>query len=257
MTDAMLSDVEIYQSADGSFALDVRTDRDTVWVSRQQMADLFGRDVKTIGKHIGNARQEELAGAAVVAKFATTASDGKTYQVEHYDLDVVLAVGYRVKSAEGIHFRRWANDVLKRYVLAGVARNEHRLEQLGSIVRILSRSSDELVAGVADVLAGYLPSLTLLRDYDAGRLDAGPGTVAGWELTIEETRAVISEVRVEFPEDILFGGDRGGALEGELPFSTRDRNDTKVTACRVVDRIAFAMSRRSLEAGASDRSARD
>jgi prophage maintenance system killer protein len=214
MSEDTAGGVELYRSPDGSVSLGVRTGSGTVWVTRQQMAELFGRDVKTIGKHIGNARREELDGAAVVAKFATTAADGKTYQVEHYDLDVVLSVGYRVKSSEGIHFRRWATDVLKRYVLAGVARNDDRLEQIGSVVRILSRSSDDLVAGVADVLAGYLPGLQLLRDYDEGQLDAVPGSKAGWALTIEEARSVIAEVRAEFAEDALFGQERGGGLEG-------------------------------------------
>lgn len=217
MTEVSPSDIEIYQSGDGSFALEVRTEGETVWVSRQQMAELFGRDVKTIGKHIGNARREELADAATVAKFATVQQEGDRRverQVEHFNLDMVLSVGYRVKSTEGVHFRRWATDVLKRYVLAGAALNDRRLDQLGSIVRILSRSSDELVTGVADVLAGYLPGLTLLRDYDAGRLEAAPGTVPGWQLTTEETRAVIAGVAAEFPADTLFGRERGGALEG-------------------------------------------
>jgi prophage maintenance system killer protein len=214
MSEPARGEVELYASSDGSVALQVRTDGESFWVSRQQMADLFGRDVKTIGKHIANARREELDGESVVAKFATTAADGKTYQVEHYDLDVVLAVGYRVKSPEGVHFRRWANDVLKRYMTAGAAVNAERLEQLGSIVSILSRSVDELVAGVADVLAGYLPGLQLLRDYDAGELDAAPGTAPGWTLTIDEARSVIAQVGRDFTEDALFGKERGGALQG-------------------------------------------
>jgi len=122
-----VGEVEIYQSPDGSVRLDVRTDGDTVWLTRQQIGDLFSRDVKTIGKHVANARREELADQSVVAKFATTAADGKTYKVEHYNLDMVLSIGYRVKSPEGIQFRRWANDVLNRYVITDVATNEARL----------------------------------------------------------------------------------------------------------------------------------
>ena len=104
-----VGEVEIYQSSDGSVRLDVRTDGDTVWLTRQQIGDLFGRDVKTIGKHVAKARREELADESVVAKFATTAADGKVYKVnkvEHYNLDMVLSIGYRVKSPEGIQFRR-------------------------------------------------------------------------------------------------------------------------------------------------------
>lgn len=111
--------IELYESASGEIILEVRAGDDTVWLTRQQMAALFGRDVKTIGKHIANARNEELSKMSVVAKFATTASDGKSYQTEHYNVDAVLSVGYRVKSSEGVHFRRWATDVLHRYVELG------------------------------------------------------------------------------------------------------------------------------------------
>lgn len=148
------SDIELYRSADGAVTLEVRADDETVWVSRLQLAKLFGRDVKTIGRHINNARREELADMAVVAEFATTASDGKTYQVEHYNLDMVLSIGYRVKSQEGVHFRRWANDVLKRYLLQGVSVNHHRLAQLGQAIQILTRPSDDMVAGVSGGCTG-------------------------------------------------------------------------------------------------------
>ena len=109
--------------------LEVRLENETVWLNRGQLAELFARDVKTIGKHVNNALKEELAGISVVAKFATTATDGKVYQVEYYNLDMVLSVGYRVKSSRGIEFRRWANKVLKEYLLKGHAIN-YRLEQM-------------------------------------------------------------------------------------------------------------------------------
>lgn len=102
-----------------------RVQNETVWLNRNQMAVLFNRDVKTIGKHINNALQEELS--PVVANFATTATDGKVYQVEYYSLDVILSVGYRVKSSQGIEFRRWANQILKDYMLRGYALNQRLL----------------------------------------------------------------------------------------------------------------------------------
>jgi len=148
--------IVVYQPNE-TVRLDVRLENETVWLNRRQMAQLFGRDVKTIGKHIANALSEELASSSVVsnfattqrlenptvaksaiveasqnpvvAKFATTAADGKTYQVEYYSLDVILSVGYRVKSAQGILFRRWANTVLKEYLLRGYSVNA-RLNQL-------------------------------------------------------------------------------------------------------------------------------
>ena len=137
-------------------------------------------------------------------------------QVEHYNIDMILSVGYRVKSAEGVHFRRWASDVLRRYVLQGSALNERRLQELGSIVQVLSRSSDELVAGVAEVVDRYLPSLRTLRDYDNGKIDESPGTAPTWQLTYEEARSVIDQVAAEFPADTLFGGERGGSLRGVI-----------------------------------------
>ncbi|GAA4372813.1 RhuM family protein [Agromyces bauzanensis] len=118
---------------------------DTVWLTRHRTASLFGRDVKTIGKHIANARRAELDGIPTVAEFATVQREGDRLverTVEHYNLDAVLSVGFRVKSPEGIHFRRWANGVLKSYMMEGAALNERRLEQLGSIVRVLSPRSD-------------------------------------------------------------------------------------------------------------------
>ena len=124
------NEIILYQP-DGSISLEVRVENETVWLNRQQMALLFDRDVKTIGKHINNALKEELEHFSVVANFATTARDGKTYQVDYYNLDMVLSVGYRVKSVRGIEFRRWANSVLKDYIIRGYAVNQRieRLEQ--------------------------------------------------------------------------------------------------------------------------------
>ncbi len=128
MTDR--NEIILYQP-DEAVKLEVRLSEETVWLNRNQMATLFGRDVKTIGKHIANALAEELSTFQVVAKFATTANDGKTYKVEYYNLDMILSVGYRVKSQKGILFRQWANRVLKDYLLKGYAVNQRfeRLEQ--------------------------------------------------------------------------------------------------------------------------------
>ena len=123
-------EIILYQP-DDEVRLEVRLEEDTVWLNRQQLSELFGRDIKTIGKHVNNALKEELATIPVVAKFATTASDGKTYQMEYYNLDMVLSVGYRVKSSRGVEFRRWANKVLKEYLLKGYSVHQrlNRLEQ--------------------------------------------------------------------------------------------------------------------------------
>ena len=110
------SEIVLYQP-EGAVSLEVRLENETVWLNRQQIAELFDRDIKTIGKHINNALREELTDISVVAKFATTALDGKIYQVEHYNLDMIISVGYRVKSNRGVEFRKWANKVLKQYII--------------------------------------------------------------------------------------------------------------------------------------------
>lgn len=109
--------------------LEVRIEDETVWLNRHQLSELFKRDIKTIGKHINNALKEELKDLSVVANFATTASDGKVYNVEYYNLDMILSIGYRVKSQSGIQFRIWANKVLKAYLLKGYAINQ-RIENI-------------------------------------------------------------------------------------------------------------------------------
>ena len=120
----MKNEIIIYQNEDTSTKIEVRLEEETVWLNRHQLAMLFNRDIKTIGKHIANALKEELKDFAVVAKFATTASDGKVYNVEHYSLDMILSIGYRVKSNQGVQFRIWANKVLKDYLLKGYAINQ-------------------------------------------------------------------------------------------------------------------------------------
>jgi len=136
-------EIVIYQSADNpDFQIDVRVEDEMVWLNRHQIAVLFNRDIKTIGKHIKNALQEELRSLSVVAKFATTAMDGKTYQVEYYNLDMIISVGYRVKSDRGIQFRIWANKILKEFLLKGFPVNQ-RLERIEGDVFYLKKKVDE------------------------------------------------------------------------------------------------------------------
>lgn len=126
-------EIILYQP-DELIKLEVRLENETVWLNRQQLAELFGRDIKTIGKHINNALSEELYGSATVAKFATVQIEGDrtvNRQVEHYNLDMILSVGYRVKSKRGVEFRRWSNQILKDYLLKGYSIN-HRIEHLES-----------------------------------------------------------------------------------------------------------------------------
>ncbi|BAN77933.1 virulence RhuM family protein [Adlercreutzia equolifaciens] len=131
---ASTSNIVLFESSDGEVRLDVAVDvgKDEIWLNRSQMSLLFDRDVKTIGKHIANALKEELENSPkpTVAKFATVQKEGNREverQVEYYNLDVIISVGYRVKSQRGVEFRRWATDVLRRYIVEGRAENEKRL----------------------------------------------------------------------------------------------------------------------------------
>ena len=134
------NEIILYQP-DSTLSLDVRVENETVWLNRNQIAVLFDRDVKTIGKHINNALQEELAGLPTVAKFAIVQKEGErtvTRNVEHYNLDVIISVGYRVKSKRGIQFRQWANKILKDYLLRGYSVNQRLLHMESRIDRHLS-----------------------------------------------------------------------------------------------------------------------
>lgn len=136
-------EIVIYKAIDNAdYQIEVRVENETVWLNRNQIALLFDRDVKTIGKHISNVLKEELRSISVVAKFATTASDGKVYQVEYYNLDLIISVGYRVKSQRGIQFRQWANKVLKEYLLKGYAANQ-RFEKIENDVNYLKTKVQE------------------------------------------------------------------------------------------------------------------
>ena len=141
------SDILMYTTQDGLVKIEVTLDGDTVWLSIDQMAELFQRDRSVIGKHIRNIFKEgELLKESVWAKSAYTADDGKTYQVDYYNLDVIISVGYRVKSLRGTQFRIWATNVLKEYMQKGFALDDERLKQLGG-----GNYFDELLARIRDI----------------------------------------------------------------------------------------------------------
>ncbi|WP_228138823.1 RhuM family protein [Psychrobacter sp. P2G3] len=140
------STIEIYESSDGQAEIQVHLENESVWLNRQQLSSLFDRDIKTLGKHINNVfKERELDKEAVVAKFATTAADGKTYQVEHYNLDVIISVGYRVKSQRGTQFRIWATQRLREYLVQGYTLNQQRLDknsiELQQALRLIEKTA--------------------------------------------------------------------------------------------------------------------
>ena len=211
-------DIVLFQSSDGNVAIPVSTDRNTVWLTRLQMADLFDRDVKTIGKHIQNALHEELD-PSTVAKFATVQSEGTrtvTRSIEYYSLDMIISVGYRVKSQRGVEFRRWANGVLKQYIIQGYAANETRLRQLGDVIRLMKRTQNDLdSAQVLAVIERYSSALDLLDDYDHQSLRRPAGTEAVYVLNYEECRHVIDSMRFG-KESALFGNEKDDSFKGSI-----------------------------------------
>lgn len=230
-------EVVLYQAPDGQVRVDVRLERETVWLTLQQMAELFGRERSVITKHVRNAFQEgELDPGATSAKFAQVRTErGRTVtrEVDHYNLDVVISVGYRVKSLRGTQFRIWATRTLRDHLLRGYTLNERRLRErgLGEIelaVGLLARTltthalvTDEGRA-VLDVVQRYARSWRLLLEYDEERLAAAPVRPASptARLTLDDARAVATSLRVDLmargEAGGLFGQERGEGLAGIL-----------------------------------------
>lgn len=200
--------------------LEVNLKDETVWLNRQQLSELFGRDIKTIGKHINNALKEELIeDNSVVAKFATTAADGKNYQVEYYNLDVILSVGYRVKSKNGIVFRKWANQILKEYMLKGYAVNKKRLEYLEKTIKLIDIANrmDERLEGddakeILKVIGEYSKALNLLDDYDHRRIKKIKGNRDERKIEYVDCVEIINKLRFN-EESKLFAIERDNGLE--------------------------------------------
>lgn len=209
----------LFETADKEIKLNVPVNNDTVWLNRNQLAELFERDVKTIGKHIRNALKEELDDS-VIAKFATTASDGKTYQVEHYNLDMIISVGYRVKSNRGVEFRKWANQVLRQYIIQGYAVNEKRLEALQRTVSIQTKMlASTLELEEADVLKAvhlYTEALMLLDQYDHQSLNKPEGNKPIYRITYEECRSMVDAMEDTFHTDVFGVEKEEGKVEGIL-----------------------------------------
>lgn len=171
------SNIVVYSAPGVELKLPLDRDRETVWATSKQIEELFGIDQSGVSRHIRNIFRDAEVDSESNMQILHTTRVGRPEAI--YSLDVILAVGYRANSGRAIAFRKWASSVLRSYLIEGYALNEQRLDQLGAIVRVLGRATDELVAGVAEVLSRYLPSLQLLRDFDAGRIDVLPGSRPG------------------------------------------------------------------------------
>ena len=211
-------EIILFESQDGIVSLPVRTDTNTVWLNRTQLAELFGRDIKTIGKHIANALKEELD-SSTVANFATVQTEGTRKverTVEYYNLDMIISVGYRVHSQRGVEFRRWANNVLKNYIVQGYALNQKRMQQLGDVIRLMHRAEHDLDSQqVLTVIERYSRALDLLDAYDHQNMQKPKGSGTGCIITYDECRHVIDEMRFG-DESSLFGVEKDDSFKGSI-----------------------------------------
>ena len=212
------NEIILFETADNEVSLQVQMKDETVWLTRNQMAELFDRDVKTIGKHISNALKEELDGSTV-AKFATVQTEGNrevTREIEYYNLDMIISVGYRVKTQRGVEFRRWANSVLKEYILKGYAVNDKRINQLGQIVQIMKRAENQMDAQqVLSVVESYSAALDMLDDYDHQTMSKPKGNKATYVLSYDECREVIDKMKYASCSD-LFGNEKDESFKGSI-----------------------------------------
>lgn len=195
----MNNDIVIFKNGELELEVSVSEDKETVWLSLDQMAELFKCDRSAIGKHVRNIFKEgELQKESVWAKFAYTAADGKVYDVDYYNLDVIISVGYRVKSKRGVQFRIWATSILKDYMIKGYAVNQKRLEALDRTVKIQSKiiaSTLELdEKEVLNVIETYADALSMLDDYDHSCLEKPNGKDTIHRLSYEECRTLIDSM---------------------------------------------------------------
>lgn len=233
MKDDLTDKIVLYRTQDGRMTLDVNLREGTVWLSLNQLTSLFDRDKSVISRHIRKIFETgELERKSVVAFFATTASDGKTYQVEYFNLDMIISVGYRVNSKRGTQFRIWATNVLRDHILKGYSVNEkrlkeenRRLKELQQTVDLLGRIVEERqlagpeAEGLLRVVADYSLALRLLDDYDHGRLVISDTTGrAGFMITYEAARAAIDRLSQSpgIAGSSVFGREKDGSLKGSL-----------------------------------------
>ena len=225
------SDIKIYKLEDGKTEIDVHLDNETVWLNLNQMVNLFERDKSVISRHISNIfKEKELHKDSVVAKNATTASDGKTYQVDYFNLDVIISVGYRIKSKRGTQFRIWANQIIKEYLIKGYSINEKRLIQkteqlkelqesvkiLGNVLNYKFLTNDESI-GLLKIISDYAYALDILDQYDYQKLEinntSGKET---YQLTYEEAITQIRIAKKAHGNSDLFGHEKDDSFKSSI-----------------------------------------
>ena len=214
----MKNEIVLFEAKDGSFAMPVQVKAETVWLTQAQMAQLFNKDRTVIGRHIRNAIADgEIDSETMCAKFAHMGKDAdQTYWTEAYNLDVIISVGYRVKSQRGVEFRRWATGVLKEYIIRGYALNRERLKQLNQAVEVMKRVSNSLdTEQVLDVIKTYSSALDLLDGYDHQTIAKPKAKGRSVELSYEECRRFIDSMKFS-ADSALFGNEKDGSFKSAL-----------------------------------------
>lgn len=227
------SSIVLFTTEDGNTQLEVKLEKDTVWLNREQIAQLYGRDYKTIAKHINNALREELEGEPVVAKFATPKKYGRKegynqmQNIDYYNLDMIISVGYRVKSRNGIVFRKWANNILKQYLIKGYAIDQRRLDhydELKDVVRLMSRAltlqdkvSEGEYAGLFNVITDYVYALDTLDRYDYQTLGIEKTTKEEpFRATYENAMDAINALKVKFGGSQWFANEKDDSFKSSI-----------------------------------------
>lgn len=223
-----MNGIEIYKSITGETQIEVRFEHDTVWLNLNQIALLFGRDKSVISRHLSAVfKDNELDRQSVVAKNATTALDGKTYQVDFYNLDAILSVGYRVNSKQGTQFRIWATQRLRDYLVEGISINKKRLGELEKIVEVISKvkidQTEDLAEakGLLHILNHYTKSFILLNQFDSASLPLqNLNSVVSYQIEYNEAVEAIQILRSELIQKNeatwLFGNQKDKTFEGIL-----------------------------------------
>ena len=226
-----MEQVEIYQAENGALQLPVTIKSETVWLSQAQMCVLFDKNKRTISEHIRNVfKDEELIEAQVVRKFRTTAQDGKKYQVSHYNLDMAISIGYRVKSQQGVKFRQWATKTLKQHLLQGYTLNQARFEknakELEQALALINKAiqspevSSDASKGLAEIVSRYTQTFLWLQRYDEGLLETPTGQQGGNLVTPTEAMDSLNQLKSQLIErgeaTALFAQPRGEGLASLL-----------------------------------------
>ncbi len=212
----MKNEIVFFTDGDLSLEVTITPEQETVWLTQEQMSELFDTARSSIAYHIGNIFKEgELDKDTCVEIFDRSKS--KAYRPPmYYNLDVIISVGYRVKSKRGIQFRKWAASILKQYIINGYAVNENRLQQLGDVIRLMKRTQETLDSKqVLTVIERFSAALDLLDAYDHQTMSRPEGSVAMYVLTYEECRKVIDQMRFGNESD-LFGKEKDDSFKGSI-----------------------------------------